>query len=149
MILTTQMEFQMHKFAYILLAAFGAASLPVQADVESAQKLANKYAAFAKNIDPAYKPSADAGRAFFSRKLLVHGKEISCSSCHTDNPAAEGKDVKTGKPIKPLAPSANPKRFNDLEKVETNFEKHCLDVLGKDCKAAEKADYITYLLSIK
>lgn len=149
MILTTQMESLMHKFAYILLAALGVASLPVQADVESAQKLADKYAAFAKNIDPAYKPSAEAGRAFFTRKLLVHGKELSCSTCHTDNPAAEGKNVKNGKPIKPLAPSANPKRFSDVDKVEVNFEKHCIDVIGKDCKASEKADYITYLLTVK
>jgi hypothetical protein len=149
MILTTKMESQMHKLAYILLAALGVASLPVQADVESGQKLANKYAAFAKNIDPAYKPDAEAGRAFYTRKLLVHGKELSCSTCHTDNPTAVGKNVKNGKPIKPLAPSANPNRFSDLDKVEANFDKHCKDVLGKECKASEKANYITYLLSVK
>ena len=139
----------MHKYAYTLLIALGVVSLPVQADEASAQKLADKYTVFAKNIDPAFKPSADAGKAFFTRKILVHGKEISCSSCHTDNPAAVGKNISTKKPIKPLAPSANSARFSDLDKVETNFEKHCIDVVGKDCTAAEKANYITYLLTVK
>lgn len=139
----------MHKLAYTLLIALGVASLPAQADVASAQKLADKYASIAKTINPSAKPSAEAGRAFFTRKILVHGKEVSCSSCHTDNPANQGKHVKDGKPIKPLAPSVNPKRFSDLDKVETNFEKHCLEVIGKDCTAQEKADYITYLLTVK
>ncbi len=138
----------MNKIAYTLLIALGVASLPAMADVASAQKLADKYAAFGKNIDPAYKPSADAGKAFFNRKLLVRGKEVSCSSCHTENPAANGKHIATGKAIKPLAPSANAQRFSNLDKVETNFTKHCQDILGKDCTAQEKADYITYLLTV-
>lgn len=139
----------MQKLAYTLIIALGVASIPALADVESAQKLADKYTSIAKNINPSYKPSADAGHAFFTRKILVHGKEVSCSSCHTENPANQGKHIKDGKPIKPLAPSVNPKRFSDLDKVETNFEKHCLDVIGRDCTAQEKADYITYLLSVK
>ncbi len=139
----------MNKLAYTLLVALGIASMPAMADVASAQKLADKYAAFAKNINPAAKPSADAGKAFFLRKITVHGKEVSCSSCHTENPAANGKHITTGKPIKPLAPSANKARFSDIDKVETNFEKHCLDIIGKDCTAQEKADYITYLLTVK
>ncbi len=139
----------MNKLAYTLLIALGVASLPAMADVASAQKLADKYAAFAKNINPDSKPSADAGKTFFNRKLVVRGKEISCSSCHTGNPAAIGKHITTNKPIKPLAPSVNSARFSDVDKVEVNFEKHCMDVIGKDCTAQEKADYITYLLTVK
>lgn len=139
----------MNKLAYTLLIALGVASLPVAADVASAQKLADKYAAFAKNINPEAKPSAEAGKTFFNRKLTVRGKEVSCSSCHTDNPAAVGKHITTKKAIKPLAPAANPARFSDVDKVEVNFEKHCLDIIGKDCTAQEKADYITYLLTVK
>ena len=139
----------MQKIAYALLVLLGAVSLPAMADEASAQKLADKYAAFAKNIDPAYKPSAEAGRAFFVRKILVSGKEISCSTCHTDSPANVGKHAKTGKPIKPLSPAVNAKRFSDLDKVEEQFTKHCEEVVGKDCAAKEKADYITYLLTVK
>ncbi|MCX7628285.1 MAG: DUF1924 domain-containing protein [Methylophilaceae bacterium] len=139
----------MPKYVSSLLVALGVVSLPVYADVASAQKLADKYATFAKNINPDYTPSAEAGKAFFNRKILVRGKEVSCSSCHTENPAAEGRHITTKKPIKPLAPSVNTARFSNLDKVETNFEKHCYEVIGRDCTAAEKADYITYLLTVK
>lgn len=139
----------MHKYVSILLAAIGAVSFSAQADVASAQKLADKYMVFAKNIDPAAKASAEAGKTFYTRKIVVKGKEISCSSCHTENPAAEGKNVETGKSIKALSPVSNPARFSNLDKVEENFTKHCIDVRGKDCSAQEKADYITYLLSVK
>lgn len=139
----------MHKYAYVLLAALGVASLPAQADVASAQKLADKYMVFAKTIDHNAKASAEAGKSFYTRKITVKGKEISCSTCHTDNPAAEGKHIENGKAIKPLAPSANASRFSNLDKVEENFTKHCIDVRGKDCTAQEKADYITYLLTVK
>lgn len=140
----------MRKFSIALLAALSAASFSVQADTTSAQKLADKYAAIAKNIDPASKGlSADAGKAFFNRELTIKGKQVACASCHTANPADTGKHMVTGKPIKPLAPSANPKRFANVDKVEKNFEKHCLDIIGRDCTAQEKGNYIAYLLTIK
>lgn len=140
----------MRKFSFALLAALGAASFTAQADMASAQKLADKYAAIAKNIDPASKGlSADAGKAFYNRELTIKGKQVACASCHTANPADAGKHMVTGKPIKPLAPSANPKRFANVDKVEKNFEKHCLDIIGRDCTAQEKGNYIAYLLTIK
>ena len=61
----------------------------------------------------------------------------------------EGKHIVTKKPIKPLAPSANPERFSDVAKVEKNFEKHCLEIIGRDCTAQEKGNYIAYLLTVK
>jgi len=33
--------------------------------------------------------------------------------------------------------------------VEENFTKHCNEVIGADCTAAEKANYIAYLLTEK
>lgn len=145
----------MQKIAYTLLIALGVISFSAQADVASAQKLADKYMAFAKNIQPDAKASADAGKAFYNRKITLKGKEVSCSTCHTENPAAVGKTaagfkgIEAGKPIKALAPSANPARFSNVDKVEDNFTKHCENILGKDCSAQEKADYITYLLTVK
>lgn len=130
------------------LVAIGlVSSFAAQADVKSAQKLADKYTAIAKNIDPKATPSAEEGKAFYNHKILVKGKQVSCSSCHTDNPVNPGKHIATGKTIKPLSPTANPERFTDIDKVETNFVKHCQDILGKDCKAIEKANYITYLIA--
>lgn len=140
----------MRNTSLALLIALGLASFSVMADSASAQKLADKYASIAKNIDPSSKGlSADAGKAFFNRELTIRGKQVACASCHTSNPANPGKHIVTGKPIKPLAPSVNTERFSDVAKVEKNFEKHCLEIIGRDCTAQEKGNYIAYLLTVK
>lgn len=90
--------------------------------------------------------SAAAGERFFKQ---THGNELSCASCHTENPAASGKHSKTGKLIKALAPAANADRFTDSAKVEKWFKRNCNDVLGRACTAREKGDVLTYLLAVK
>jgi len=90
--------------------------------------------------------SAARGEAFFKAK---HGGDWSCASCHTDNPANQGKHAKTDKVIKPLAPSANSERFTEMAKVEKWFKRNCNDVLDRVCTAQEKGDVLTYLLTIK
>ncbi len=90
--------------------------------------------------------SAARGESFFKAK---HGRELSCASCHTDSPAAQGKHSNTGKPIGPLAPSANAERFSDPAKVEKWYKRNCNDVLGRVCTAQEKGDVLAYLLTIK
>ena len=140
----------MRNTSIALLAALGLFSASAFADPASAQKLADKYAVIAKNIDPNYKGlSADSGKAFFNRELTIRGKQVACASCHTANPANPGKHIVTKKPIKPLAPAANPERFSDVAKVEKNFEKHCLEIIGRDCTAEEKGNYIAYMLTVK
>lgn len=137
-----------NKILFGLLIAFASAS--VHADVVSAQKLAIKYESIAKHINPgATGLSASDGKAFYNREITVKGQQVACASCHTANPAATGKHIVTGKPIRPLAPSANPKRFADIEKVEKQFTDHCNDVIGTDCSAQEKGNFITYLLSVE
>jgi hypothetical protein len=89
--------------------------------------------------------SAPRGETFFKAK---HGGEWSCSSCHTENPAAQGKHAKTEKVIKPLAPSANAERFSDPEKVAKWFKRNCKDVLERECTAQEKGDVMTYLMAV-
>ena len=140
----------MRKIMLLIAVAMSLASVSVLADTASAQKLADKYAVIAKTINPAATGlSVEDGKAFFSRELTIRGKQVACASCHTANPANSGKHVVTGKPIQPLAPAANPKRFSDLDKVEKNFEKHCLDIIGRDCTAQEKGNFIAYLISVK
>jgi hypothetical protein len=90
--------------------------------------------------------SAARGEQFFKAK---HGKEWSCSSCHTDNPAAMGKHANTGKGIQPLAPAANAERFTDMAKVEKWFKRNCNDVLGRVCTPLEKGDVLSYLLTVR
>lgn len=141
----------MRKFVLMMIAAAaGVVSLTAQADVAGAKILVDKYAHVAKNIDPASKgASAEGGKTFFERELMLRGKPIACASCHTANPAATGKHIVTKKEIMPLAPSANAARFGDLDKVEKNFEKHCQEVISRTCTAQEKADVVAYLLTVK
>jgi mono/diheme cytochrome c family protein len=90
--------------------------------------------------------SAARGEKFFKDK---HGNELSCVSCHTDNPAAQGKHAKTDKPIKPLAPSANDERFTEMKKVQKWFKRNCNDVLDRLCTPQEQGDVLAYLLTIR
>lgn len=90
--------------------------------------------------------SAQRGEQFFKKK---HGSDWSCSSCHTDNPAATGKHAKTDKPIDPIAPSANSERFTDPKKIAKWFKRNCNDVLDRACTSQEKGDVLAYLLTVK
>ncbi|MDP1652607.1 MAG: DUF1924 domain-containing protein [Rhodocyclaceae bacterium] len=92
-----------------------------------------------------FQPSAQRGAAFHARNFGVSAKLASCASCHTDNPAEAGRHVVTDKAIKPLAPAANVERFSDPAKVEKWFKRNCTEVVGRECNAAEKADYIAFL----
>jgi hypothetical protein len=89
--------------------------------------------------------SAERGEKFFKTK---HNHNLSCSTCHTDNPAAQGKHSETDKVIKPLAPAANEERFTDMKKVAKWFKRNCNDVLDRECTAQEKGDVLTYLLTV-
>lgn len=74
---------------------------------------------------------------------------FSCSSCHGSVPTQRGKDQVTEKPIAPLAPASNPLRFTDRSKVEHWFRLNCKDTVGRDCSAGEKADVMSWLLTLK
>ena len=140
----------MRQIAAIMFLTLGSLSANAFADVDTAKAFAKKYAVFAKNINPDFKGfMPDMGRNFFKREFTIKGKQVSCSSCHTDNPANTGKNIVTGKPIKPLSPVVEKSRFTDLDKIEKNFTDHCNDILGRDCTAQEKGDYIAYLLTVK
>lgn len=90
--------------------------------------------------------SAARGESFYK---ATSSNKLSCASCHTENPAAQGKHANTGKAILPLAPSANAERFGDPAKAEKWFKRNCNDVLGRVCTAQEKGDVLTYLLTVK
>jgi hypothetical protein len=94
---------------------------------------------------PWHGPSVEAGRDLFSRR---HG-DWSCSSCHTSNPGATGRHAVTGKAIAPLSPAVNSKRFRDLVHAEKWFKRNCNDTLNRPCTAAEKADVLAYLMTIR
>ena len=89
---------------------------------------------------------AARGQQLFTTR---HGKEWSCASCHTASPTVEGKHASTGKTITALAPAFNPERFTDAAKTEKWFRRNCNDVFARECSAAEKADVLAWLLTLK
>jgi cytochrome c peroxidase len=111
-----------------------------QAQTTPAQQIAGYVA---QSGQPA---QAARGQEFFTTK---HGKDWSCSSCHTAKPTVDGKHASTGKLIAPMAPAVNPQRFTDAAKTEKWFRRNCNDVVGRECSAGEKADVLSWLLSLK
>jgi len=91
-------------------------------------------------------PQPARGQQFFNAK---HGREWSCASCHGAVPVQAGKHAGTGKPIAAMAPALNPDRFSDAAKTEKWFRRNCNDVAGRECTAAEKADVLSWLLTLK
>ena len=125
------------------LLACLALALPLAA---AANPILETYRAQAKQENAAFKDfTVAAGQKLYSTK----GAELSCASCHTDSPKAEGKHVKTNKLIAPMTPSVNPKRFSDAANVEKWFKRNCNDVLSRACTTQEKGDFMTYVLSVK
>jgi hypothetical protein len=113
------------------------------------QETLRGYEAEARKLDAAFKSSASRGEQFFrSERTNASGGALACFTCHTSDPRQAGV-TRAHKPIEPLAPAANPARFTDAVKVEKWFGRNCEDVLERSCTAAEKADFIQWLLTIR
>lgn len=95
---------------------------------------------------PGAAPQPARGQQFFN---VTHGREWSCESCHGAIPVQAGRHAGTGKPIAAMAPAFNPERFTDAAKTEKWFRRNCNDVVGRECTAAEKADVLSWLLTLK
>lgn len=149
----------------LLLALAGIIAVPVHADgnISAKQsgimkKLLATYAEKAKlevkeekgrGAVPDKPFTAEAGRQFYLNRRTWQSRDYTCSGCHTEDPRKEGRHIETKMPIKPLAPSANPSRFIDVQSVEANFAAHCMDLHERDCRAYEKGNFIAYLMSVK
>jgi hypothetical protein len=73
------------------------------------------------------------------------GEPRRCALCHTEDLKRNGKHAVTGKPIEPLAPSANPKRLTDAEHIEKWFSRNCKWTLGRECTPQEKGDFLVMI----
>lgn len=107
------------------------------------------YRAEAARHSPGYLPSAELGAHFYTRQFGVSETMPACTSCHTARPAQPGRHVVTDKAIKPLAPAANAARFTDPAKVEKWFRRNCTEVVGRECSAAEKADFMAFVMGVR
>ena len=104
------------------------------------------YTAEAARRTPGFQPTAVRGEQFYQKRFGVSEVMPACASCHTDRPTQPGRHAVTGKLIQPLAPAANAERFTDLAKVEKWFRRNCSEVTGRECSAAEKADFMVYVM---
>ena len=124
--------------AVVLLAAAAIGATPARGDTPN--QILERYVA-----QSGVAPSPAKGRQFF---VGTHGREWSCGTCHGDVPLRMGTHAVTRKPIAPLAPAADSARFADLAKSDKWFRRNCNDVLGRECSPAEKADVLSWLLTL-
>lgn len=124
------------------LALFAASAM---AGAETPRQLADGYTAEAARQAPGFTPSVRRGAEFYARRFAISEKMPACTACHTDAPVQPGRHAVTGKDIKPLAPRIEAARFTDPAKVEKWFRRNCSEVVGRECSAAEKADFILFL----
>ena len=112
---------------------------------ETPASLTSDYAAEATKTNPGFTPSAKRGQSFFTNEWGVSQKMSNCTICHGKNLKADGKHIVTEKRIAPFSPAANPERFTSFAKVEKWFKRNCTEVVGRECTAAEKADFIQFV----
>lgn len=127
--------------AIVLLATLSAEAGP-------RQTLLERFATQAKAADPGFSGfSASRGDSLF-RAMFARGKPETpaCTACHTASPLKMG-ETRAGKPIEPMAASVTPDRYTDPKKVAKWFRRNCKSVLGRECTASEKGDFLTFMIS--
>lgn len=126
-----------------------AAIVTLPAFAQSPNEVVKAYIQQAESEHPGFIPSVERGEILYRSTFAARGsKATSCMTCHTENPKAEGKTL-AFKPISALAPVANPERLLDMDKVEKWMRRGCKDVLDRECSVQEKADVLSYLLSVR
>ncbi len=128
-------------FAPLAAALFLTAIAPASAGPDQDSVLTY----FQQRADSAASP--ERGKSLFEAR---HGggkpQTPSCTSCHGGTPSETGK-TRAGKEIAPMALSRTPQRFSDLKKVEKWFRRNCNSVLGRECTAQEKSDFLAFMMS--
>lgn len=121
----------------------------ISAYAATPQELIQSYSKIAAAGRAGFIASAPRGASLFGQKFGKSTDMPSCTACHTANPVSAGQHVVTGKAIKPLAPASESTRFSNLDKVEKWFRRNCTEVIGRECTAGEKADFVSYLAEAK
>ncbi|MBL8790454.1 MAG: DUF1924 domain-containing protein [Rhizobiales bacterium] len=131
-----------------VLAALCVVGLTMPAMAGPREDILQGYASAAKSADAGFTGfDAARGKTLYGQQNTASAESPSCASCHSASPLEPGK-TRAGKIIDPMAVSATPDRYTDAAKVEKWFGRNCNTVLGRDCTAVEKGDFITYLSSL-
>lgn len=88
------------------------------------------------------------GERLWTQEYVRDGQARSCSLCHGHPPVSVGKHERTGKPIKPMAPSVERGRLTDAKKMKKWFRRNCRWTWGRLCSPQEQADVLAYLRSL-
>ena len=115
----------MKRMMMIPLVVFGM-SQPLLADTVDERLAAYK-------AEGAGEFSAESGREAWFKTYITKGKKHSCTSCHSNNARVNGKHARTGKPIKPIAPSVNPERLTETKKIAAHAETYNIHVQPHNC----------------
>lgn len=108
--------------------------------------LINHYAIQVKSETASFEGfDTNRGKVLYLKEFTRGKRDTpSCSTCHTSDPTQIG-ETRAGKAIEPLAVSVNPKRYQSLKKAEKWFRRNCKSVLGRECTAIEKGDFLTFM----
>lgn len=89
--------------------------------------------------------NAANGKAMYQKNYGTGKPDTpNCTTCHGASPQ-QGGQTRTGKAIDPMAVSRTPSRFTDQKKVDKWFRRNCNGVIGRECTAQEKVDFLTYM----
>ena len=91
----------------------------------------------------------DAARGetvFTSEQIGKKGEKIACTTCHSTDLSADGKNINTGKVIAPLSPKADPERLTSVKEVQKWLRRNFKDVYNREGTAQEKGDVLTYIM---
>ena len=108
----------------------------------------DQYASAAKTANPAFAGfSAVRGKTLHTQAFAGGKADTpSCTACHGKETTGAGRNP-AGKAIEPMALSASPTRYSDPVKVEKWFKRNCNEVLGRECSALEKGDWLSFMIS--
>ena len=132
----------------IRMALLSAMALATTAQATPRDDVLAGYATQARADDAAFAGFSAARGEALHRERHSGGKpdSPSCTSCHGDNTRAAGR-TPVGKAIDPVAVSVAPTRYTDAAKVEKWFRRNCREVLGRECSAREKGDWLAYMMT--
>lgn len=126
--------------------SIAAALLASSVNAESVDSILSHYADSARTEAPSFSGfDASRGKDLYFKEFTGGKKATSsCTSCHTNNPTQAGK-TRAGKSIDPMAVSVNARRYQSLKKTEKWFRRNCKSVLGRECTATEKGDFLMFM----
>lgn len=129
-------------FIYLMVTTLFMTAFSAKADDAAVEALMQTYRSQGATV-----ANAKRGEIFWNKTFSGNApdSERSCKTCHGVNLKKTGKHIKTGKIIKPLAPSVNAESLTDTVKIEKWFKRNCKWTTGNECSAQIKTDTLAFI----